>query len=163
ADVADDDAGEARRDQIERGFRAGEVAHLEAGELQRLHGRASDILLVVDDEHGRLLHSAASRAGAAAASSVIVATVPPSLCSSTTSVPPKSLTMLYEIDRPRPNPLPTPLVEKNGSKIRSAIAAGMPAPRSRTVIVTLPSSAGRATSSILRLSRPSTASAALEM
>src|SRR5690606_8571421 len=92
--VADDDPGEAGRDEVERCFRAGKVAHVEAGQLQRLHGGAADILLVVDEEHGGLLHSAASRTGIPAASSVMVATVPPSGCCSTASMPPKSLTML---------------------------------------------------------------------
>jgi hypothetical protein len=37
---------------------------------------------------------------------------------------------------PRPVPLPTPLVEKNGSKTLSRMAAGMPVPVSLTAIIT---------------------------
>src|SRR5690606_8664686 len=135
--IADDDPREAGRDEIERCFRAGKVAHLEAGQLQRLHGGAADILLVVDAEHGGRLRPPASRTGTPAARRVLVATVPPSGCCRTASLPPTSLTMLLATDRPSPSPLPTPLVEKNGSKMRPAIAAGMPGPRSRTVMVTL--------------------------
>ncbi|MOA24758.1 hypothetical protein D3C78_1454500 [compost metagenome] len=66
------------------------------------------------------------------------------------------------MDRPRPRPRPTPLVVKKGSKMRSEIAAGTPGPRSRIKIDTI-WPCWTACSAIWRSSRPSTASAALEM
>ena len=46
--------------------------------------------------------------------------------------PPVCLTMPYTVERPSPVPLPTSLVEKNGSKILSMMSGGMPVPVSAT-------------------------------
>ena len=48
--------------------------------------------------------------------------------------PPCSLTMLYVIESPRPVPVPTSFVVKNGSKTRLAISAGIPGPVSSKTI-----------------------------
>jgi hypothetical protein len=47
--------------------------------------------------------------------------------------------MLCTIAKPRPVPLPTPLVVKKGSKIRGKISGGIPLPLSCTSIPTKPS------------------------
>jgi hypothetical protein len=44
--------------------------------------------------------------------------------------------MPYTVDRPRPVPLPTSLVEKNGSKILACTSGVMPVPVSSTSIST---------------------------
>ena len=54
---------------------------------------------------------------------------PPPGSLSTRMKPPWLLTMASEVDRPRPVPLPTSLVVKKGSKMRSRISGGMPVPR----------------------------------
>ena len=50
--------------------------------------------------------------------------------------PPDCLTMPNTVERPRPVPLPTSLVVKNGSKILSITSGGMPVPVSDTSIST---------------------------
>ena len=45
---------------------------------------------------------------------------------STCTSPPDCLAKPYTCDRPRPVPLPTPLVVKNGSKIRPMASGAMP-------------------------------------
>ena len=47
--------------------------------------------------------------------------------------PPLCFTMPYTVARPRPVPLPTPFVVKNGSKMRAFVSASMPRPVSRIV------------------------------
>ena len=47
-------------------------------------------------------------------------------------VPPRPDTMPYTVASPRPVPRPRGLVEKNGSKTRSMVAASMPVPVSDT-------------------------------
>src|SRR5262249_29946226 len=118
--------------------------------------RAQDVRLVVDDEygklpvidpHGRLPNqpppAALSSDGAAAASSGRavrnVAPVPGAL--STSMRPPCAVTTPWLIASPRPVPLPTSLVVKNGSKMRSATSRGIPGPSSRMVTVTVSASA----------------------
>jgi hypothetical protein len=44
--------------------------------------------------------------------------------------------MPYTVERPSPVPLPTSLVEKNGSKILSTMSAGIPVPVSEMSIRT---------------------------
>ena len=55
---------------------------------------------------------------------------------STMMRPPCRSTMPWTIDRPRPDPSPTSLVVKNGSKIFGITSGGMPGPSSATVIST---------------------------
>ena len=50
--------------------------------------------------------------------------------------PPDCLTKPYTMLSPSPVPLPTSLVEKNGSNTLSRIAFGMPWPVSLTAIIT---------------------------
>jgi hypothetical protein len=50
--------------------------------------------------------------------------------------PPVCLTMPYTVESPSPVPLPTSLVEKNGSKIFSISSGGTPTPVSLTSIST---------------------------
>ena len=47
--------------------------------------------------------------------------------------PPDCLTIPCTVDNPRPVPLPTAFVVKNGSKMRSRVAMSMPVPVSVTV------------------------------
>src|SRR5438552_2531753 len=51
----------------------------------------------------------------------------------TSIAPPRSVTMPCTRDSPRPVPLPTPLVVKNGSNMRSSTAGRMPVPVSLTM------------------------------
>ncbi len=50
----------------------------------------------------------------------------------TATSPPDCLANPNTWDRPRPVPLPTSLVVKNGSKMRATTSAGMPAPMSES-------------------------------
>ena len=50
------------------------------------------------------------------------------------------VTMLWQIESPRPVPTPTALVVKKGSKMRATTLAGIPAPVSRTVTTAQPRS-----------------------
>ena len=52
---------------------------------------------------------------------------------STRMCPPACSTMPYTVASPRPVPLPTSLVVKNGSKMRARVASSMPTPSSSTV------------------------------
>ena len=51
----------------------------------------------------------------------------------TTSWSRSAVMMLRQVERPRPVPLPTGFVVKNGSKMRRRTAAGIPGPLSRTL------------------------------
>src|SRR5262249_19768830 len=62
---------------------------------------------------------------------------PPSRAFSTQIVPLKLSTMLATIASPRPVPFPGSLVVKNGSKIFSRSAGGMPGPQSATTTFTI--------------------------
>ena len=57
----------------------------------------------------------------------------PSLEFFTDNLPPESLMIEYEIDRPKPVPFPTSFVVKKGSKIRWIWLFGMPPAESATV------------------------------
>ena len=61
---------------------------------------------------------------------------PPRRWLSTLMRPPWRSTMPCTIDSPRPEPSPTSLVVKNGSKMLGITSAGMPGPSSATVIST---------------------------
>ncbi len=55
----------------------------------------------------------------------------------TSMQPPLNFTIPYTVDSPRPVPLPSALVVKNGSKIWSSTAGEIPLPLSFTVSLTL--------------------------
>jgi hypothetical protein len=59
----------------------------------------------------------------------------------TVIVPPKPVTMRWQIDSPRPVPTPTGLVVKNGVNSRARTSGGMPVPVSAISTTTCPSGA----------------------
>ena len=76
--------------------------------------------------------AAPRRASLASGGSSTEKRVPPPSRSSSSRWPPWSWTMPWTIARPMPEPRPTSLVVKNGSKMRARTGGGMPAPLSAT-------------------------------
>src|SRR6266545_3291905 len=68
-------------------------------------------------------------------SSIVNVAPEPGLVSSVMR-PPCSCTIPWQIDRPSPVPLPSPLVVKNGSNTRAATSSDMPGPESVTLTAT---------------------------
>src|SRR5688500_19790047 len=79
---------------------------------------------------------AAASAGACMAGRQTVNVEPAPGALVTATRPPLCVTMPYTVDRPRPVPLPGPLVVKNGSNTRACVAASMPVPVYSTASIT---------------------------
>ena len=67
----------------------------------------------------------------------------------------RSTTIRREMSRPRPVPLPTSLVVKNGSKTRSSTFGGMPVPVSQTEMATYSPAGMRPSSTMVRFAQQS--------
>ncbi|MEQ1833810.1 MAG: VOC family protein, partial [Candidatus Eisenbacteria bacterium] len=78
----------------------------------------------------------------------IVNVVPEPGAVSHSSEPPARFRMFWHTQSPRPVPLPTGLVVKNGSKIRARTSGVMPAPVSRTRRTTWPGSGADSTATV---------------
>src|SRR5258706_7575621 len=99
-----------------------------------------DVLDIVFADFLRNRHCVCQAASAASAGGLrgshTVKRVPRPTVESTSMRPPCCCTILYEIDRPSPVPLPISLVEKNGSKILGSTSGAMPPPLSATSTAT---------------------------
>src|SRR5262245_52187884 len=115
--------------------------HRVAGDAQQPRQRLQHARVVVDQEHrGRgLRHFAATMATCTGRMTVAVA--PPSALFSRLSRPSCALTMVEQIDRPRPSPCA--LVVKNGWNSRRDASAERPRPQSAIVISMSPSGLAR--------------------
>src|SRR6185312_779570 len=89
--------------------------------------RRAHELMIVNEKHPHVGHCPSWRARGMRT----VKLVPRPTALSTAMRPPWLRTMPSQIASPSPEPLPGGLVVKNGSKARSATAAGMPTPESR--------------------------------
>src|SRR5690606_21258167 len=142
AQVGDDDVGRELGRRAQRRRAVGLDADLVALVAEQLLEPVARARLVVDDDDSALLrcvgHYEDSGRGLFRASggpsigSTMRKIVQPGLLS-TSREPPWSVTMRYEIDRPRP--VPCGLVEKNASKIGAS--SGIPGPSSSTSSVTV--------------------------
>ena len=129
-------------------WRASERQVIAVVAAERAPERAQDQRLVVDDQHALAL---ALAVGAAAVDPLghLVDRRPAAASRGTCcrgragsrrrSSPPRSARMPRQIHRPSPVPTPSGLVVKNGSKMRARISGAMPAPVSRTSMITRPS------------------------
>src|SRR5207237_6267664 len=118
-------------DPAERGRgRVGRVdRHPAHAEPEGLRKRLQQRRVVIHDEDPQRGHGVAIGVVSAEATGSWMRKVAPSPGGLTTEiVPPCSLMIPYVMDRPRPVPLPTSLVVKNGSKIRGSSPGGIPAP-----------------------------------
>ena len=148
------------------GLGGGYVAVFDARRRARLAARRPGLLVDGDARRGarrrrprrlpRLDAAPRARRGgrrSGAAGSVIRKQVPPPSRASQRTLPPWRSAICLTSDRPRPTPPACsawPGRRKNGSKIRSRISAGTPAPRSQTWIVASPplAAGGRSTTVI---------------
>src|SRR5207249_1161837 len=130
-DVGDDRVVVAGGDAVERGRRrVGRVhRHSAHPDSERLGKRLQQGPVVIDDEDVQHRHAAEVSWVSENARGKWRRNVAPSPGGLTTEiVPPCSCMIPYVMDRPRPVPLPTSLVVKNGSKIRRPSPGGIPFP-----------------------------------
>src|SRR5215470_19390098 len=155
-DVGDDDVRLLRFQRLQAFRTAGGEPHGIAGALEHALERNPHGFFVVDDQYafhhstpGAVRARSVSRAGIFATGKKTLKVVPRATSESTTIVAPKLSAMPCTTARPSPDPLPTSRVVKNGSKMRSSVAASMPCPVSVTTSTTY-SPAGTVASSARR-------------
>src|SRR5262249_8988206 len=121
-------------ERVRRRLRGVDLDPLRA-EADRRRQRLEERDVVVDEQDPRLVHRSGSSglSPPEAGTSTMNVAPPPGVGESEIS-PPCSLTMLYVIESPRPVPVPTSFVVKNGSKTREAMSAGIPGPVSWNTI-----------------------------
>src|SRR5439155_11175273 len=142
-DVGDDRVVVLDGDPLERRRRGvGRLdGHPTHPQPQGLGQRLQQGRVVVDDEDAqRPRHWEVSFVSAGARGRWMRNVAPAPGWLTTEIVPPCSLMIPYVIERPRPVPLPTSLVVKNGSKIRRSSPGGIPCPLSANETSTAPES-----------------------